>query len=75
MSCHILGVLGLKIFIAQDSVLKHNSRLSFYCHYLAGGCSRSVWTVLYQFWTHLIWAPKLGNRGKKFFVKVNRYFV
>ena len=31
----------------------------------------SVWTAVYQFWAHLILAPKLGKPGKKFFVKVN----
>ena len=36
---------------------------------------RSVWTVVYRFWAHLIGAPKLGKPGEKIFVKVNRYFV
>ena len=36
---------------------------------------RSIWTAAYQFWAHLIWAPRLGKRGKNFCVKVNRYFV
>ena len=38
---------------------------------LSGGCFRSVWTVVYCFWAHLIWVPKLGKLGKKDFVKVN----
>ena len=36
---------------------------------------RSVQTVVYQFWAHLIWTPRLGKRGKKYFVKVNRCFM
>ena len=36
---------------------------------------RSVRTVVYQFWAHLIWTPRLGKRGKKYFVKVNRCFM
>ena len=35
------------------------------------GYFRSVWTVVYQFWAHLIWAPKLGKPRKKTSVKVN----
>ena len=30
----ILGVIGLKTFVIQDSDLKLNSKLSFYYHYL-----------------------------------------
>ena len=36
---------------------------------------RSVRTAVYQFWAHLVWAPRLGKRGKISFVKVNRYFA
>ena len=31
---------------------------------------KSVWTAVNQFWAHLIWALKLGKRGRKVFVKV-----
>ena len=32
---------------------------------------RSIWAAVYQFWAHLIWAPKLGRPEKKRFVKMN----
>ena len=38
---------------------------------------RSIWTAVYQLWTHLIRALRLG-KDEKFFlflVKVNRYFA
>ena len=33
----------------------------------ARGYFRSVWTVAYRFWGHLIWAHKLGKPGEKNF--------
>ena len=35
------------------------------------GYFRPVWTAVYRFWARLTFAPKLGNPGKKNFVKVN----
>ena len=32
-----------------------------------------IWKVVYQFWAHLIWVPKLGKPGESF-VKVHIYF-
>ena len=29
---------------------------------------RSVWTSVYYFWAHLIWAPKLSKPGEKKFL-------
>ena len=34
------------------------------------GYFRSTWTVVYWFWAHLIWVPKLGETGEKI-VQVN----
>ena len=34
--------------------------------------SGSVWKAVYQFWVHLIWAPRLGKRGKKSFCEIKQ---
>lgn len=40
------------------------------------GYFRSIWTTVYQFWAHLIWAPKLGKPGKNLFSESKyRHFV
>ena len=44
--------------------------------YLNRGYFRPVWTAVYQFWAHLIWAPKLDKPGKKIFSECkHRYFL
>ena len=35
--------------------------------YIFRGYFKSVWTAVYRFWVHLIWALKLGKTGKKVF--------
>ena len=35
------------------------------------GYFRSAWIAVYQFWTHLIWMPKLVKPGKNSYMKVN----
>ena len=62
-------------FVKSHLLLSERKVIKYGKPSAARGYLRSVRTVVYQFWAHLIWTPRLGKRGKKFFVKVNRCFM
>ena len=51
------------------SILKLSKILMYRGHF------RSIWTVVYRFWAHLVWLPKLGMPGKKFSCESKQSFM
>ena len=65
-------------FCNFDAVFDHFLQIASPLHKLTpfgklyiGRYFRSIWTVIYQFWTHPTGTPKLNKPGKNFLVKVN----
>ena len=70
-----LSAGAVTVFVKSHLLLSETKVIKYGTPSTARVYLRSVRTAVYQFWAHLVWAPRLGKRGKISFVKVNRYFV